>query len=54
MNEQRFSPNMKSVVATDAYGPMANHNVGEFLKWLPGVGVEYFANNITGNTVCLI
>ncbi len=51
INEQRFSANIKSVVSTDAFGPQANHNVGEFLKWLPGVGVEYFANNITGVNV---
>src|SRR5258708_31442167 len=37
INEQRFSPNIKNVVSTDAYGPQANHNIGEFLKWLPGV-----------------
>ncbi len=51
VNEQRFSPNIKSVVSTDAFGPQANHNIGEFLKYLPGVGVEYFANNITGVNV---
>jgi len=51
VNEQRFAPNIKSVVSTDAFGPQANHNVGEFLKYLPGVGVEYFANNITGVNV---
>jgi iron complex outermembrane receptor protein len=51
INEQRFSSNIKSVVSTDAFGEIAENNIGEFVKWLPGVGVEYFANDITGISV---
>ncbi len=40
-NEQRFSPNLKQVVATDVFGDVQEGNVGEFLKFLPGVLVNY-------------
>jgi iron complex outermembrane recepter protein len=51
VNEQRVSANIKSVVSTDAFGETSENNIGEFVKWLPGVGVEYFANDITGINV---
>lgn len=51
INEQRFSRNIKSVVSTDAFGQISENNLGEFVKYLPGVGVEYFANDITGINV---
>ena len=41
----------KSVVAADEFGTIVDKNPGEFLKWLPGVDVEYFANNIIGVSV---
>lgn len=41
LQEERFSPNLKNVVATDAYGIIAQGNVGEFVKFVPGVQVEY-------------
>jgi iron complex outermembrane recepter protein len=50
-HEQRFSPNIVSVVSTDEFGTIVDRNPGEFLKMLPGVDVEYFANNITGVSV---
>jgi iron complex outermembrane receptor protein len=48
VNEQRVANNIKSVVSADEFGTIADSNPGELLKWLPGVSVEYFANNITG------
>ena len=48
VNEQRFASNITSVVAADEFGTIPDTNPGELLKWLPGVGVEYFANNIVG------
>jgi TonB-dependent receptor len=62
-NEQRFSPNLKHVVASDVFGDVQEGNVGEFLKFLPGVLVNYvdaeardlslrgFAPNLTEFTV---
>lgn len=41
INEQRFSANIKSVVATDAFGNVNQNNLGEFLKFLPGVDYSY-------------
>ena len=40
INEQRFAPNMKSVVSTDEFGDVPDGNVAEFLKFLPGVSVN--------------
>lgn len=51
VNEQRYAPNIKSVVAADEFGPLVDQNPGELLKYLPGVDVDYFANNITGVSV---
>ena len=46
INEQRFAPNLKTVVATDAFGDVAEGNVGEFAKFLPGVTVDYTAADV--------
>src|SRR5205085_7000603 len=51
VNEQRVANNIKSVVSTAEFATIPDDNPGEFLKWLPGVGVEYLANNITGVNV---
>ena len=37
VNEQRYSASIKNVVATDSFGDIAEGNVGEFAKFLPGV-----------------
>ncbi|MEY2881303.1 MAG: hypothetical protein RLZZ15_3683, partial [Verrucomicrobiota bacterium] len=41
INEQRFAPNIKNVVAADALGDLMDGNVGEFLKFMPGITAEY-------------
>lgn len=41
INEQRFSPNIKLVVSADSLGDVTDGNVGELLKFLPGVSAEY-------------
>lgn len=40
INDQRFAPNIRNVVATDSFGDIAEGNIGEFVKFLPGVSVE--------------
>lgn len=40
-NEQRFSPNIKNVVAAGSFGDIAEGNVGEFMKYLPGVTADF-------------
>lgn len=37
INEQRFAPNIKSVVATGDLSDQPDGNIGEFLKMMPGV-----------------
>lgn len=40
-NEQRFAPNMKTVLAADAFGEQTENNVAEFLKFMPALSVAY-------------
>jgi len=35
INEQRFSPSIKNVVSTDAFGDITEGNLGDFVKFLP-------------------
>jgi iron complex outermembrane receptor protein len=39
--EQRAAINMKSVVAADNFGDITGGNIGEFIKYLPGVVMDY-------------
>jgi iron complex outermembrane recepter protein len=41
INEQRFAANMVNVLAADEFGHVAEGNVGEFLKFIPGVSIDY-------------
>ncbi|MDO8545274.1 MAG: TonB-dependent receptor [Opitutaceae bacterium] len=41
INEQRFAANIKNVVSADALGDVMDGNVGEFLKFMPGITAEY-------------
>lgn len=40
MNEQRYAANIKNVVAIDEYGDRGDENIGEFLRFLPGVALN--------------
>ena len=40
INEQRFAGNIKTVLHTDAMGDIIQNNLGEFVKYLPGVDVN--------------
>lgn len=51
VNEQRMALGQKSVISADQFGTIPDANPGELMKWLPGVSVEYFANNIVGVSV---
>lgn len=46
INDQRFAPNIKSVVSTDQFGDITEGNIGEFVKFLPGVAVDYVAADV--------
>ena len=41
VSEQKQAMNVKNVVAADNFGDIAEGNVGEFLKFLPGVTLDY-------------
>ena len=41
INEERRSANVKDVVAADSLGFIPNGNIGEFVKYIPGVQTEY-------------
>lgn len=41
INEQRFTQQIKTVVSTDTFGDIADGNVGEFVKFLPGVSLGF-------------
>jgi TonB-dependent receptor len=40
INEQRFAANVKNVVSTDEFGAVAEGNVAEFLRYMPGITVD--------------
>ncbi|WP_414663616.1 TonB-dependent receptor [Horticoccus sp. 23ND18S-11] len=40
INEQRFAANRKDVVSTDAFGEINQGNIGEFVKFLPGISLD--------------
>jgi iron complex outermembrane receptor protein len=48
INEQRFASNLKNVVSTDAFGEVSQGNLGEFMKHIPGVTIEYSGQNASG------
>ena len=48
IQEERFSVNMKNVVSADAYGMVAQGNIGEFVKFIPGVIVNYGGTYASG------
>lgn len=62
MNEQRNSPSLKSVVAMDEYPEGSSGNLGEFLKYVPGLAIVYSANapldvsvrGLPGNTTTIM
>lgn len=46
INEQRFAASLKNVVSTDSFGPIVQNNIGEFLKYLPGVDIATDQMNV--------
>jgi len=41
VNEQRFAQSIKTVMSTDTVGDIADGNVGEFVKFLPGISLGF-------------
>jgi len=50
MTEQRNAANIKNVISMDEFVDMADGNIGEFLKFIPGVNIQYnpfFASSVS-------
>ncbi|MBI4623348.1 MAG: carboxypeptidase regulatory-like domain-containing protein, partial [Verrucomicrobia bacterium] len=47
-HEQRSAPNIKNVIATDAFGDITGGNLGDFLQYVPGLTVEYSDIEVAG------
>lgn len=45
INEQRFAAEMKNVVSAQEFGQVAEGNVAEMLKFMPGVSIDYGGGN---------
>lgn len=45
---QKVSIQSKLVAASDQFGPISEGNVGEYLKYLPGITIDYNANDARG------
>src|SRR5687768_839129 len=41
LSEQKQAMTVKSVVASDNFGDIAEGNIGEFLKFMPGIQIDY-------------
>src|SRR6185295_17462991 len=48
---QRSADNTKVVAAGDQYGDIAEGNAAEYIKFLPGVGIDYNANDARAATL---
>ena len=46
ITRQRAAPNVKNVVATDAFGTQTEDNVGSFLQRLPGLTAEFSTGSV--------
>lgn len=45
---QKLSIQNKLVAAADQFGPISEGNIGEYLKYLPGLSIDYNANDARG------
>jgi TonB-dependent receptor len=48
ITRQRFAPNVMNVVSTDAFGSVADGNIGNLMVRLPGVAGEFENGEVTG------
>lgn len=48
IQEQRAAINVKTVIATDNFGELTQGNMGEFLKYMPGIALDYIEVEASG------
>lgn len=51
VNEQRFAANIKNVLAADAFGDISEGNIGEFMKYMPGITADFADPDIVSLSV---
>ncbi len=51
INERRFAPNLTNVVAAEEFGSVPDGSIGEFLKFIPGINIDYTGG--VANTISL-
>jgi iron complex outermembrane recepter protein len=51
VNEQRFAANIKNVIAADAFGDVSEGNIGEFMKYMPGITADFADPDIVSISV---
>lgn len=51
VNEQRFTQTIKTVLSADSFGDIADGNVGEFVKFLPGVSLGFSGGHASSISV---
>ncbi len=49
--DQRAAINAKSVLAADNFGDLSKDNLAEFMKYIPGVELDYLDNGSDGNAI---
>jgi hypothetical protein len=48
IQEQRAAINAKTVIAADNFGELTQGNMGEFMKYMPGITLDYTEVEVTG------
>jgi iron complex outermembrane receptor protein len=51
LNERRLAPNIINVVAYDEYGDRSAENIGDFLRFLPGVSIDEGGGQLAQNVI---
>ena len=51
LNERRLAPNLINVVAYDEYGDRSAENIGDFLRFLPGVSIDEGGGQLAQNVI---
>ena len=46
--DQRAAPNVTNIIASDTFGDLVMDNVGEFLKYVPGLALDYTESDVSG------
>lgn len=51
LQERRGAPNIKTVISLDEFGDMGEGNIGEYLKFVPGISLSYNPQTPAGASI---